>query len=667
MTFLQPFILWALPLVLLPVVIHLINRLRHRPQPWGAMMFLLRANRASTSHAKLRQLLILLFRCLAVLALILFVSRPLAGGWIGWAISPAPDVVLILLDRSASMEAKPPGATATKREQALKLLAAAAHDLQGRSQLVLIDSATRTPQSVASIAALHEPSLTGPTDTAADLPALLQAAHQWLVENRAGTAEIWIASDLQQSNWRPGDDRWQGAVAELAALPQRARVRLLALNQPADADAAVSLHESSMQRLGGQQGLQLALDVRHSSDRPATLPLTLSLNGATTTHDLPIEGRSVRWRHRVELGARAQAGWGGVALPVDANLRDNAAWFVFAARDGARALVVSTDTAAVHAVRLAAAALSPGSETAAVSPPDFTTANLGGHALIIWHGALPAGEAAARARAFAEDGGAVLFLPDAQPGEGEFAGARWGEIQTATNGQPFRVTKWERKEGPLADTEEGFALPADELVVQRRRALSGDAAATAAFADGQPLLARRTLGRGAIYFCATLPAPDWSNLGDGLVLVPMIHRLLQAGERRLNQEHLLVCGELGAADRSRPWTSLDAPGKDIRFDAGIYQSGERLVAVNRPPAEDEPDVLTAGKAQELFAGLPVQLLEQRGAAAESLQGEIWRLFLFGMLLFLLVESFLILPEQSAKPRLPVSGQSPAQAAAGNAA
>ena len=34
MTFLQPYILWGLPLILIPVIIHLINRMRHRPQPW---------------------------------------------------------------------------------------------------------------------------------------------------------------------------------------------------------------------------------------------------------------------------------------------------------------------------------------------------------------------------------------------------------------------------------------------------------------------------------------------------------------------------------------------------------------------------------------------------------------------------------------------------------
>ena len=62
MIFFQKFILWGLPLVLLPVIIHLINRMRHRPRQWAAMQFLLAATRSSTSHAKLRNLLIMLMR-----------------------------------------------------------------------------------------------------------------------------------------------------------------------------------------------------------------------------------------------------------------------------------------------------------------------------------------------------------------------------------------------------------------------------------------------------------------------------------------------------------------------------------------------------------------------------------------------------------------------------
>src|SRR5580704_13154740 len=147
MTFLQPFIFWGLPLLLVPVIIHLLNRLRHRPHPWAAMRFLLSATRSSISNTKLRQMLILLCRVLIVAMLLLFLGRPLAGGWLGWALSPAPDSILILLDRSASMETKAGGAT--KREQALELLAQSAKQYEDASHLTLIDSASLLPQEIA--------------------------------------------------------------------------------------------------------------------------------------------------------------------------------------------------------------------------------------------------------------------------------------------------------------------------------------------------------------------------------------------------------------------------------------------------------------------------------------------------------------------------------------
>src|SRR4051812_22743212 len=136
MTFLQPFVLWALPLALLPVIIHLVNRMRHRPQRWAAMRFLLAATQSSSSHAKLRQWLILALRVAAVLMLIFFLGRPLAGGWVGWALAPAPDTILIVLDRSASMEGKAAGANTSKREEAIRLVSNAAKPYSEKSHIV---------------------------------------------------------------------------------------------------------------------------------------------------------------------------------------------------------------------------------------------------------------------------------------------------------------------------------------------------------------------------------------------------------------------------------------------------------------------------------------------------------------------------------------------------
>ena len=92
MTFLQPFILFALPLIALPILIHLINQNRHRTIPWAATMFLLQARRMARGMARLRYLLIMLARMLAVAGLIFAVSRPMAGGWLGLTTSGAPEL-----------------------------------------------------------------------------------------------------------------------------------------------------------------------------------------------------------------------------------------------------------------------------------------------------------------------------------------------------------------------------------------------------------------------------------------------------------------------------------------------------------------------------------------------------------------------------------------------
>ena len=62
MSFLQPMLLAALPLVALPIIIHLINQRRYQTIRWAAMMFLLAANRMSRGYARLRQWLIMALR-----------------------------------------------------------------------------------------------------------------------------------------------------------------------------------------------------------------------------------------------------------------------------------------------------------------------------------------------------------------------------------------------------------------------------------------------------------------------------------------------------------------------------------------------------------------------------------------------------------------------------
>jgi hypothetical protein len=650
MTFLQPVILLGLPLILAPVIIHLLNRLRHRPQPWAAMRFLVSATRNSVSHARLRQFLILLCRVLAVAMLVLFLARPLAGGWLGWALSPAPDAILILLDRSASMETQ--AGPASKRQQALQLLAQAAREFEETSHLVLIDSATRVPQEIARAATLNQLSLTQPTDTAADVPALLRAAFDWLIENRAGTAEIWLASDGQRSNWLPEDPRWKNVIAQLGGLSQKVRLRLLAMNQPSEANASISIKEMLRQPRGDKSELQFVLDLQRNRHTSAPIPVTLNLNGERSENEVAMDGQSLRWRHKIDLGARREGGWGSFTLPIDANLHDNTAYFVYGADTPLLAMVVTGDSRLARCLEFAAASRNA-QPAGLISPRSFADANFEGRSLLVWQAPLPEGADANRVQSFAESGGVVIFFPPGQPDPRQFDGLGWGSVQEAENTDGFRILRWDEDEGPLAKSDEHISLPLGQTTFPRRQPIVGQKDALAAFDDGTAFLVRQNLGKGEIYFCSSLPDPAWSGLGDGPVLVPMLQRMLQTGARRVQQISSVACGELSLADQRLPWLSVDSSGpKDILTQSGVYRAGDRLLAVNRPVAEDDPELLDADETRKLFGDLPVQTLQERHFETGQLQGEIWRFFLFAMLLFLIAEGILVLPARPSSAPSP---------------
>ena len=71
-------LLWlGLPLVGLPVLIHLINLLRHRRVEWAAMEFLLVSQRKHRRWIILKQLLLLLLRMAAVAMIVFMAAQPL--------------------------------------------------------------------------------------------------------------------------------------------------------------------------------------------------------------------------------------------------------------------------------------------------------------------------------------------------------------------------------------------------------------------------------------------------------------------------------------------------------------------------------------------------------------------------------------------------------------
>lgn len=101
--FLQPWALLALPLIGVPLLLHLIQRRDPPTVEFPAVRYLVQVTEAHQRRLKLRHWLLLLVRTLLVLALILAAAGPSAP--LGEAVSHAPSALVLVLDNSPSSAA----------------------------------------------------------------------------------------------------------------------------------------------------------------------------------------------------------------------------------------------------------------------------------------------------------------------------------------------------------------------------------------------------------------------------------------------------------------------------------------------------------------------------------------------------------------------------------
>jgi hypothetical protein len=651
MTFLSPFLLWFLAAASVPVIIHLLNKRRHKTVQWAAMQFLLKATRESRGKKKLRHILILTCRALGIAALAFAAARPVVSGLLGWGAGTI-DTVVLVLDRSASMELRSGDGQAAKRELVLQKVRDAMADI-GNPRLVLIDSATGKAEEIPSPDVLADISSTAATDSTADLPALMNTAAEYL-SSAIGRSEIWLASDLQQSNWRPDDERWAAVRASISALPQKPAIRVLSLTGGSASNVSIRLLGTRR----SSEGLTLDLELVRSEEERGTinLPLTVNTNGASTTESVNLPGQSLRFQRQIRIKDENESGHGWLGLPADGNPRDNSVYYAYGPARPMMSLVVADPGEAADYLLLAAAPPGFGKQSAErVSPAAFATFPTSNISMILWAAPLPAGGNEKVLESFLSSGGQVVFLPSSGESATEFLGMKWGAVTTADSGKFFIIGDWNKSDGPLRDGIDGSPIPAERLRGIKRAMAEGDAAVLARWEDGEAFLSRKIVDLGTLWFLASIPDYTWSNLGDADVLLPVTQRILALGADRFNSSYLAEVGSETAQTaageiRSRIDDFTDESSAEI---AGAYRLGDRLVAVNRPTAEDDLGIATRDSLDAMLDGTGYRLLDQAGQASDpSLSTEMWRAFLLAVLFFLISEALLCLPKKTRAQPLP---------------
>ena len=425
--------LWGLLAAATPVLIHFINRMRHRPVFWGAMLFLARARRSSTRFARLRRFLLLACRVLSLAALALLLARPLLGGFVGRMFAGPPDLVVIVLDRSASMDARTGSGDETLRERALRQVARSRSLLDEVRRVVVLDSATGKPVELPSARQLADERFWRGTDTRADVPLLVERAMDLVAEAAAGRAEIWVVSDAQAANWRPSETTWKLLSERWREARQDVVLRLLSLSDDTGPNASVRVVGADMRFDGAGQMLDLSFEILASGGSGQELVVSLQLNGRAQNLKVVLGEGRLLVRRSLPLPDR-EAGWGMVEIPADGNARDNRAFFAWEPPGQRLAVVVAEDTEVGHTLGLAACPFADDPERRVEERARGQLGDLAPVALLIWQGSLPSEAEQDAVQELLEEGGQVLFFPG-RAAAGTMAGGPWlGSVRPVLSG-----------------------------------------------------------------------------------------------------------------------------------------------------------------------------------------------------------------------------------------
>lgn len=661
MIFLQSAFLFALPLIGLPILIHLINQNRHKTIPWAATMFLLQAKRMAKGMARLRYILLMAARMLAIAGLIFAVSRPMAGGWLGLTSSNSPEVTVIVLDRSVSMEEQQVQTSETKRSTALKKLAELVRTSENSGRLVLFDSVTQQPLEISSVDELEELPEASSSATSTDMPALMQQVVEYLENNDTGRTDIWVCSDLRQNDWSPNAGRWESVRRQLSA---REGVRMFLLAYPDVAQDNLAVSVSGVHRRESLDGAELVMDIlvtrSGATEQEQSVDLTVVIDGARSRLPLKITGdRLVRKGHVIPLDSETREGWGLVELPRDANMKDNVFRFVYAEPAVRKTVIVSDDNRAAEMFKVAAATAADRSLVYEAEILPSTSANAIAweeSAMIIWHAPIPEGLIARQLEDFVASGRAVMFYPPNNPGGQALFNASWTDWVTPESGDHFTFKPWRTDSDLLANAESGTPLPVGQVQCHRACGLQVEMATSLWQLDnGLPLLARANTDQGAAYFCSTLPTSENSNLvTNGVTFYVMTQRALARGAGALGRARLLEAGTV-SADTVVDWSPLDEMSERVWVSqrgnmGGLFEGGDRLLAVNRPLVEDSDRVVTDDTLSQVLAGIEYKRIDDQVGGAMQLASEVWRTFLILMIIALIAEALLSVPEQAVKSR-----------------
>ena len=580
MSFQSPGLLLGLWLALLPIAIHLLFRRKPTPRLFPALELLIRSAVVTQRRARLRRLLLLLFRMLILSLFALAASRPLLGRSESkpGGTRKRPTALIIVVDDSLSMRAiaKKRSHFAKAKEYALKTI----EQLRPSDSVNIVFSSTpqtigpphRDYEKVKQLLLRRTCSYRHNT-----LDSALTAARSTLLQKAkagegaaGGTAsekKILVVSDLARHAISPG--AWDDS-SEVKL--EFARVSAAALDNYALTVAAIADKEEI-----GPVRITARVQDFSVKNRPSrTLEVGLQTQGGLESKGIvEIENRSSADKVFDIPDGSPSRGIAKIVLPDDPLDEDNARWIPFETTGDLRLLIADGDPSShpkEDEIYFLEKALSV--DTTRGQPPqiiygdELSQADLGTVDVLVLAG-LPSlnKNQGLRIRDFVSAGGGVfvsmspatspsLFSPGLRP----LLGRGLRSLKVSTRDEPYQIQQLQNTHPILSvfDNSSRKSLLRSQVsgifLLQSKN--EPQVAPLLVLNTGAPLMIERTLGKGRVILFTSSIDRDLGDLPIRPSFVPLINRTM----RRL----------AGQLDEKAPRVRL--VGEPHSFGLGAYQS-----------------------------------------------------------------------------------------------
>lgn len=683
MTFLNPFILFALPAVALPVIIHLFTRTKVKKVRFSTLTFLKELQQQKIRSVKIRQILLLIIRTLIVLLLVLAFARPtLQGNFAAGIGTRVKTSAAIILDNSISMARMVNGKSVFERAQERALTTIDVFK-PGDQVFLIYPTATQSaePRGYHDLNVLRRWISASPLSyQMTDLNAAIRQAQLALGQSRNMNREIYLISDLQATGFP--------TLLDSATTPGRKDYSIYVLDPGKDRFRNLAVNEVALKSQIIERGklIELAVNVKNEGTVPESNRLVqLFIDGKRTAQAaLSAEpGQSTQTDFRFTLDASGLHN-GYVQLEDDDLAQDNRRDFCLQVPGEIKILLIGSNALELANIELV---LAPGIRFSHFNLERLKIAELNAdkirQAQVIFLVNLPeiAPAAVNLLAEFVTKGGGLVLIPGdnlnlRHYNEGLIAKLelpRFGETMglRADANAAFGIDKVDFSHpifyGMFQTKEKRFESPQIYFAIKVKPGARSQSIIQ--YSDGHPFLIESRPGNGSVLMYTTGIQDEWSDLAQKTIFAPLIHRTvaylaslyaekpiaLLIGEpiKFKFSEVLRTDIEMVRPNQTRvkinPVTTgdqyfIEYPETDV---PGVYsaQQGDRVLAqwaVNLDPRESDVTPIEFDRLQRFFKAEKVARSEQIADFVEKQRygRELWKYLAFLALVLMITEMFI---------------------------